>query len=102
MIVGRIVASLLLLAALGLFAYEIVGAISGGGYDLVAGGKLWAEIHANSLIGFQALIEKNISPWLWGEIVLPILLGPAWATAAVPGLLLALVCRKRRRKQGLR
>ena len=102
MIVGRIVASLLLLAALGLFAYEIVGAISGGGDDLFAGGKLWHEIHANSLIGFQALIEKNISPWLWGEIVLPILLGPAWAIAAVPGLVLALVCRRRRKKQGLR
>jgi len=102
MIVGRIVASLLLLAALGLFAYEIVGVISGAGYNLVAGGTLWAEIHTNSLIGFQALIEKNIYPWLWGEIILPILLGPAWAIAAVPGLLLALVCRRRRKRKGLR
>ena len=99
MIVCRIVASLLLLTALGLFAYEIVGAISGGGYDLIAGGELWSRIHANSLVGFNALIEKNISPWLWGEIIVPILLAPAWAIAVMPGLVLAILCRRRRNKQ---
>ena len=99
MIICRSVAILFLLAALGLFAYEIVGAISGGGYDLIAGGELWANIHANSLVGFGALIEKNISPWLWGEIIVPILLAPAWAIAVVPGLVLAILCRSRRKKQ---
>ncbi len=99
MIICRSVAILFLLAALGLFAYEIVGAISGGGYDLIAGGELWADIHANSLVGFGALIEKNISPWLWGEIIVPILLAPAWAIAVVPGLVLAILCRSRRKKQ---
>ena len=99
MIVCRSIAVVFLLAALGLFAYEIVGAISGGSYDLISGGKIWASIHANSLVGFQALIEKNVSPWLWREIILPILLGPAWAIAAVPGLVLAVLCRRRRNKQ---
>ncbi len=99
MIICRSVAILFLLAALGLFAYEIVGAKSGGGYDLIAGGELWADIHANSLVGFGALIEKNISPWLWGEIIVPILLAPAWAIAVVPGLVLAILCRSRRKKQ---
>ncbi len=99
MIICRSVAILFLLAALGLFAYEIVGAISGWGYDLIAGGELWADIHANSLVGFGALIEKNISPWLWGEIIVPILLAPAWAIAVVPGLVLAILCRSRRKKQ---
>ena len=97
MVICRSIAILFLLAALGLFAYEIVGAISGDGYNLITGGELWADIHANSLVGFQALIEKNISPWLWREILLPILLAPAWAIAVVPGLLLALICRSRRR-----
>ncbi|MDP6475824.1 MAG: hypothetical protein QF449_16615 [Alphaproteobacteria bacterium] len=99
MIVCRIVASLFLLAALGLFAYEIVGALGAGGYDLIAGGELWARLHANSLVGFQALIEKHISPWLWGEIILPILLAPAWAIATAPGLVLALACRGRRKRE---
>ena len=102
MIVCRIVASLLLLIVLGLFAYEIVGALSDGGYELIAGGELWASIHANSLVGFGSLIEKSVSPWLWGEIIVPILLAPAWAIAAVPGFVLAILCRRRRRKQGLR
>jgi hypothetical protein len=98
MVLCRLIASLLLLAALGLFAYEVFGAISSGHYELVAGGKLWASIHANSLVGFQALIEKNLSPWLWREILLPILLGPAWAIAAAPGILLAIICRNRRHR----
>ena len=99
MIICRSVAILFLLAALGLFVYEIVNALTGGGYNLIAGGELWANIHANSLVGFGALIEKNISPWLWGEIIVPILLAPAWAIAVVPGLVLAILCRSRRKKQ---
>lgn len=102
MIICRIIASLFLLAAFGLFAYEIYGAISGDGYTLVAGGELWAEIHGNSLVGFGALIEKNISPWLWGEIFVPILRAPAWAIAVVPGLILALLCRTRHKHYGIR
>jgi hypothetical protein len=102
MIFCRIIASFFLLLALGLFAYEIFGALSGRSYALVAGGELWAQIHGNSLVGFGALIEKNISPWLWGEIIVPILLAPAWAIAVAPGLVLALLCRARRVKRGIR
>jgi hypothetical protein len=102
MIICRIIASLFLLAALGLFAYEIYGAISGDSYSLIAGGELWASIHGNSLVGFGALIEKNISPWLWAQIFVPILLAPAWAIAVVPGLLLAILCRTRHKKFGIR
>jgi len=98
MVFCRSIAVFLLLAALGLFAYEIVGAIASSGYTLVAGGELWVGIHANSLVGFQALIEKNISPWLWREVVLPILLAPAWAIAGVPGVLFALLCHSRRNR----
>jgi hypothetical protein len=99
MIFCRIIAGLFLLVALGLFAYEIYGALAGGGYALIAGGELWAGIHGNSLVGFGALIEKNISPWLWSAIFVPILLAPAWAIAAAPGLVLAVLCRARRRRR---
>ncbi len=102
MIICRIIACLFLLAALGLFAYEIYGAISSDGYALVAGGELWSRIHGNSLVGFGALIEKNISPWLWSEIIVPILLAPAWAIAVVPGLVLAILCRTRHKRYGIR
>ncbi len=98
MVLCRGTAVFFLLSALGLFTYEIVGALSGGRYALVAGGELWARIHANSLVGFQGLIEKNISPWLWREIVLPALLAPAWAIAVLPGLLFALLCRSKQNR----
>ena len=98
MLLCRTIASLFLFAALGMFVYEIVGALGGGNYALIVGGELWVRIHANSLVGFQALIDKNISPWLWGHIILPILLAPAWAIAVAPGLLLSIVCRRRRKR----
>ena len=102
MILCRIIGSFFLLLALGLFAHEIFGALWGSSYVLVTGGEIWVQIHSNSPVGFGALIEKNISPWLWGEIIVPILLAPAWAIAVAPGLLLALLCRARRKKRGIR
>ncbi|MFO1067186.1 MAG: hypothetical protein U1E14_01540 [Geminicoccaceae bacterium] len=59
-------------------------------------GSLWAGVSANSLVGFQALVEKSISPALWVPVVW-ILLLPAWVTFGVPGLLLVLLCRRRGR-----
>ncbi len=99
MVVGRVIGWILVLAALAAFAYEVVGAFGPGGYALRAGGELWYQIHSNSLVGFQALIEKQLAPWLWSAILQPILLAPAWAALGVPGLLLALLCRHRRRKR---
>jgi hypothetical protein len=55
-------------------------------------GSLWAGIHANSLVGFQGLIEGSISPSLWPP-VLWLLLLPAWLTLGALGCLLALLCR---------
>jgi len=98
MLLCRTIAVLFLIATLGLFAYEIVGVIIGGSYNSLASGELWARVHANSLVGFQALIEKNTFPWLWREVLLPILLAPAWAITALPGLFIILLCHTRRRR----
>lgn len=97
MIIGRIIGAALLLAALAAFGHEVFSAVGEGGYRLIAAGELWARADGNSLVGFQALIEKNAPPWLWSDIVLPVLLGPAWAIPLVPGLLLLWFCRRRRR-----
>ncbi len=58
---------------------------------------LWVKIDANSLVGFQALIEKNVDPDLWLTIVLPALRCPVWAITLVVSALLLL---RRRRRQG--
>ncbi len=94
MIACRAIATVLLLAALAAFGHEIYHAV-GDGYRFIAAGELWARADGNSLVGFQALIEKNAKPWLWSDIVLPVLLAPAWAVPLAPGALLLLACRRR-------
>ena len=92
-----VVLGLVFFAALG---HEIYKFASAGGYRLISAGELWARSDANSLVGFQALVEKGAAPWLWSDIVLPVLLGPAWAIplvlAALAALLLVLLGRRRR------
>ena len=55
-------------------------------------GWLWAQINANSLVGFQALIENRISPAVWPPI-LEVLLLPISLLLLPPGILLVIVCR---------
>ena len=59
-------------------------------------GKVWFEVHKNSLLLLQPAIERYLHPWLWGSIVQPLLERPPLATAgafAALGLVLALVAR---------
>ena len=90
-----VVLGLVFFAALG---HEIYKFASAGGYRLISAGELWARSDANSLVGFQALIEKGAAPWLWSDIVLPVLLGPAWAIPLVPAALLLVLAGRRRRQ----
>jgi hypothetical protein len=59
-------------------------------------GAIWYRIHANSLVGFQALIENRITPLVWPPIQWLLTL-PTWLVLSPPGLLLMLLCRHKRR-----
>ena len=65
-------------------------------YTSLSLGDLWAMIDANSLVGLQALIEKDIDPDLWLNVGLPALRCPLWIVTAVVSALLLLVRRRRR------
>jgi hypothetical protein len=98
MVIGRLLGWLLLLFALGLGAHDAFRAFnSSRDWRFLSGGEFWFSLNPNTLVGFQALIEKHIAPDLWRLIVLPILTQPAWAVPLVPGLALAVLCRRRRR-----
>jgi hypothetical protein len=75
---------------------EILHLVVGDGYSPVAIGEIWYAIDGNSLVGFQALIEKSISPYLWTPIQ-SLLSWPGWLVAGVPALLLMISCRPRPR-----
>jgi hypothetical protein len=59
-------------------------------------GAIWFRIHANSLVGFQALIENRLAPLVWPPIQW-LLTVPTWLVLMPPGLLLVFFCRDRGR-----
>jgi hypothetical protein len=84
---------LLLLAAASALVGIVMAQAAPGPISL---GWLWFQIHGNSLVGFQALIEKGVSPAAWPPIQ-SLLTWPLWLVLGVPGVLLALCCLRRRR-----
>lgn len=95
MIVGRILGWLLIGAALAVLVAEIVAWIEVGAYRPIAAGELWFDLHAASLNGVQAGIQRYLFPALWDPIVVTILLLPAWTVLGLPGLALLWGCRRR-------
>lgn len=62
----------------------------------LSGGVIWFRVHANSLVGFQALIEQGAGTGLWLPIRF-LLSVPPWMLLVPPGLLLVFACRPRPR-----
>jgi hypothetical protein len=85
-----------LLVAGGAVAVAELLTMAQGARSTLSIGAIWFRIHANSLVGFQALIEKQLSPAVWPPIQWLLTL-PAWLVLAPPGLLLVLLCRDRGR-----
>jgi hypothetical protein len=89
----------LAVAALLMDAYE---AHVSGSFAPMAAGELWYRLHRSSLGLLQAVVQRYISPWLWDPAIVTILTWPAFLVLGVPGVLLAVLCRKRRGSRRLR
>ena len=59
--------------------------------------EYWSGIDPNSLVGFQAMVEKNISPELWFQVVLPALGLPAFVLLGLFAALFFIIGRPRRK-----
>ncbi|HEX6144490.1 MAG TPA: hypothetical protein VFZ01_17355 [Geminicoccaceae bacterium] len=93
--VGYILGIVLLIAGAAIGMAELLTVVQGEPSRLSLG-SIWFRIHANSLVGFQALVENRLSPALWPPLqwLLEI---PAWLLLIPPGLLLVVLCRPRLR-----
>ncbi len=96
----RIVGWGLLLLAVAALGWEVIAWGLTGQYESRLPGQIWASIDRPSLNLTQAVVQRYVLPELWDYVLLPVLLAPLWLVLAVPGLLLALLCRPRLRKQG--
>jgi hypothetical protein len=91
---------LLLLAGAAALARDLWLWLDGdAGFRLQSLGNLWAALHRESLLLLQPAVERHLAVWLWEWIVFPLLEAPAVVVFAVPGLLLAWLCRPRRQRR---
>jgi hypothetical protein len=92
----------LLLLALGFIflVYDGIRSISDGSVLITKTSYVWSVINDASLQSFQALVERRIGPDVWQFVIAPILEQPASAVAAVLGVVLIVLGRKKKRLIG--
>jgi hypothetical protein len=90
--------ALAVLAAAALVA-QLFSLLAHGGYVPVSLGSVWYGVHANSLVGLQALIENRLAPAAWPPVFWLLQL-PAWLVAGVLAAVLLLACGRRRGRGG--
>ncbi|MDX1541550.1 MAG: hypothetical protein R3349_09125 [Geminicoccaceae bacterium] len=59
-------------------------------------GAIWFRVHANSLVGFQSLIENGLSPAVWPPVQWLLEIA-AWLLLIPVGLVLTILCWPRSR-----
>lgn len=97
-LVGRLLGWLLIAAGLAAAGPDLYGWWQGGGYQATPLGQLWYDLHRDSFVVLQPAIERHVWPPLWSHVVFPVLTWPAAAVFAVPGVVLAVACRRRGRR----
>lgn len=100
--VGRIFAWLLLIAALCAMGYELVLWADRGNHAYVALGRIVFELAPDFLPNLQAGVQRNLHPALWEHVLQPWLLLPGWVALGVPGIVLAVLCSRRKRRRFIR
>jgi hypothetical protein len=96
---GYVIGWGLLLVAAATLVAQLFSLWASGGYRPISIGSMWYSFHGNSLVGFQGLVERSLGSMVWTPIQF-VLTVPAWISLAVPGAVLALLCRPRQRGLG--
>lgn len=91
MIIVRILAWLLLLAALVAAGAELIGSLQAGTWTPITAGEVWFKTHLYSLNLAQAIIQRYIHPAIWDPGIVTVLLWPAWLVALVPAVVLMVI-----------
>lgn len=102
--VGRVLAWILLLLALIAAGHDGLTYLRTGSYSPTELGALWYMVDRGSLNLVQAVIERYVHPFLWQDVIFPLLAWPAWLVlggfAVILGILFSSRARKRKRRSG--
>ena len=88
--IGRWLGYALLAFAVIAAGYDGYEAARDGVFRSATLGEWWAAVSPRSLDA-----ALGLSPWLTERFVAGVVAAPAWAVLGVPGVLLALICRRR-------
>lgn len=86
-----------------LFAGAFVALVLDGARSITSGalivtpaGTTWYQLHSGSLNLAQAVIQRNVHPYLWDPVMISILQAPTWLVVGIIALLFILIGKKRR------
>lgn len=71
-----------------IFLVGAVGLATLGPPDMPLGQMLFV-IHEGAMKGLQSFVQQHLSPWLWDEVAVPLLVRPAWLVPAAIGIVCA-------------
>ena len=97
MTVCRIIALLFALAGLAALGGDLWAWQGTGSWRPQALGQLWFALDRESLNISQAAIQRHLHPFLWNDVIRPMLLWPVWIPPFAVALVLYAICRIRRR-----
>jgi hypothetical protein len=91
----RLLGLVLLAAGFVFFIYDGTKSIADQTIYISKFSQTWAEIHQQSLLATQALVE-NSAPWLWTTVIHPVVEQPTWLVLGTTGLILILLGRRKK------
>ena len=94
----RLVGIMLLCVSVAAIGWEIYVSLQAASYRVIAAGEWWYLLDVASLNSAQAVVQRDVHPFLWEGVIAPVLTLPLWIVAGVPGLLLIAVSRWRPRR----
>ena len=69
-------------------SYELFELMRSNGWRPIMAGQFWHNLHPESLDSLRVVLQREVHPALWDQLIAPILRQPAWLVAGVPGVLL--------------
>ena len=99
MIVLRVIGWLLIAAALLALGWDLFFWFHDGHFAPTPAGRLWYMVSPRSFNFAEHTISGLISKSFWNSAIMAVLKQPMLFVAGIPGLLLALVARRRRRRR---
>jgi hypothetical protein len=91
MVFFRLIALVLILAAIGALGADLIEWLEAGTLQVRSGGELWQLMHDGSYAAFIDWSRDNLPATAYDPVLLFVLAFPAWATLGALGFLIALI-----------